>query len=227
MNSLDVTKAMEPKADQLNGDDFLTGSRTVKIRDVTVDNTREQKVWVFVEGEPKKPWKPSKTYLRVLTLIWETADASQWIGRELTLYRDPEILWGGAKVGGIAVSHMDGLDRPKTVSVAKTRNTKQSITIQPLVTKDAPKIDVEAVNAAARAEASKGKAAFIKWYQSNAKTRDALTKPIMAELKETADKFDAKQASAEYDDEPEPPEDADPYDDETSESEGDDNGPAI
>jgi hypothetical protein len=227
MTNLDVTKAMEPKADQLNADDFLLASRNIKIRDVTVDNTREQKVWIFIEGEPKKPWKPSKTYIRVLSLIWETANASLWIGRELTLYRDPEVPWGGQAVGGIAVSHMDGLDRPKTVSVAKTRNTKQSITIQPLVTKDAPKIDVEAVNAAARKEAAKGKAAFITWYQSNAKTRDALSKPIMAELKETSERFDTEQAEIdEYDDEPEPPEDSEPYDDATPESE-DDNGPTI
>jgi hypothetical protein len=203
MTNLDVTKAMEPKADQLNGDDFLAKSRNVKIRDVTVDNTREQKVWIFVEGEPKKPWKPSKTYLRVLTLIWGTADASQWIGRELTLYRDPEILWGGAKVGGIAVSHMDGLDRPKTVAVAKTRGTKQSITIQPLVTKDAPKIDVEAVNAAAREAAWNGKAAFTTWWQANANLRDTV-KPIMEELKASVANADA-----------------------TPESKGDDNGPAI
>jgi hypothetical protein len=201
MNDLDVTKAMEPKADQLNGDDFLTGSRIVTIRDVTVDNTREQKVWIFIEGEPKKPWKPNKTYLRVLSLVWDTPNASLWIGRSLVLYRDPEVLWGGAKVGGIAVSRMSNIDKPKTIVVAKTRSTKQSITINPLVTKDAPKIDVEAVNTAAREAAAKGKASFTDWWKANATTRD-MVKPIMDELKASVAAADAP-------------------------AEGDDNGPSI
>ena len=201
MNDLDVTKAMEPKADQLNADDFLTRSRTIKIRDVTVDNTREQKVWIFIEGEPKKPWKPSKTYLRVVSLIWETSNASLWIGRELTLYRDPETLWGGAPVGGIAVSHMDGLSKPKTVSVAKTRGTKRSITIQPLITQDAPKIDVDAANEAVRAAASNGKAAFVIWWKSNAGLRDAVA-PIMDEIKATVAEADAAKNQGDDDELP-------------------------
>jgi hypothetical protein len=225
-DNLDVTKAIQPKSDQINADSLVTGPQTIKIRDVKVDPTGEQPIWVYFEGDDNKPWKPCKTSARCLAAIWG-ANASQWFGMSCTIFNDPTVTWGGAAVGGIRVSHMEGIDKPRVLSLTKTRGKKGSITIQPLVTKDAPKIDVEAVNAAARKEAEKGKAAFITWYQSNAKTRDALTKPIMAELKETAEKFDAKKASAEYDDEPEPPEDADPYDDETSESEGDDNGPAI
>jgi hypothetical protein len=203
MNDLDVTKAMEPKSDQLNADDFLTGPRDVRIASVDVDNTRDKKVWIYIEGEPKKPWKPSVTYLRVVSVIWSTPNAALWIGRELTLYRDPEIHFGPEKVGGIAVSHMDGIERPTAVSVTKTRGKKQTIIIKPFISKDAPKIDVEAVNTAAREAAANGKASFTDWWQSNATTRD-LVKPIMDELKASVAAADA----------PAP-------------AEGDDNGPSI
>jgi hypothetical protein len=192
---------MEPKSDQLNADDFLTKPRDVKIASVDVDNTRDKKVWIYIEGEPKKPWKPSVTYLRVVSVIWGTPNAALWIGRELTLYRDPEIHFGPEKVGGIAVSHMDGIERPTAVSVTKTRGKKQTIIIKPFISKDAPKIDVEAVNTAAREAAANGKASFTDWWKANASTRD-MVKPIMDELKASVAAADAP-------------------------AEGDDNGPSI
>jgi hypothetical protein len=209
MNDLDVTKAMEPKSDQLNADDFLTGARDVRIASVDVDNTRDKKVWIYIEGETKKPWKPSVTYLRVIYVIWGTPNAALWIGRELTLYRDPEIHFGPEKVGGIAISNMDGIERPTAVSVTKTRGKKQTIIIKPFISKDAPKIDVEAVQADALAAASKGKDAFTKWWRENPSTRK-LVKPIEADLKAATVKADAPA-----------PEPAD------APTEGNDNDPAI
>ena len=202
MNNLDVTKAIQPKSDQINADSLVTGPMTIKVRDVKVDPTGEQPIWVNFEGDDNKPWKPCKTAARCLATIWG-ANAAQWIGMSCTIFNDPTVTWGGAAVGGIRVSHMEGLDKPRVLSLTKTRGKKGSITIQPLVTKDAPKIDVEAVNTAARDAASNGKAVFTEWWQANANLRDTI-KPIMDELK-------AAVAAA----------------DETPETEGDDNGPAI
>jgi len=202
MNNLDVTKAIQPKSDQINADSLVTGPMTIKVRDVKVDPTGEQPIWVNFEGDDNKPWKPCKTAARCLATIWG-ANAAQWIGMSCTIFNDPTVTWGGAAVGGIRVSHMEGLDKPRVLSLTKTRGKKGSITIQPLVTKDAPKIDVEAVNTAARDAASNGKAVFTEWWQANANLRDTI-KPIMDELK-------AAVAAA----------------DEAPETEGDDNGPAI
>jgi hypothetical protein len=190
MNVIDISEAIKANSDQFNGDDFHPGPQSFKISNVTFDKAREQKVWIFFEGEPKKSYRASKTYLRCMEAIWNTRNAALWIGHELTLYRDPDIYFGPEKTGGIAISHMDGIDRPTAVSVIKTRGKKRTIIIKPFISKDAPKIDVEAVNTAAREAAAQGKASFTDWWKANASTRD-LVKPIMDELKASVAKADA------------------------------------
>ena len=129
--TMDVTKAIEPKSDQLNADDLMTGPRTIKIREVKVAPGQEQPVWVYFDGDNGKPWKSCKTATRTLAAIWG-ADASKWIGLSCTLYCDPEVTWGGAKVGGIRVSHMEGLTSARTLMLTKTRGKKGATVIKPL-----------------------------------------------------------------------------------------------
>lgn len=140
--NMDVTKAIEPKSDQLNADDLLTGPRTIRIRDVKINSTNEQPVWIYFDGDNNKPWKSSKTSTRTLAAIWG-ADASKWIGLSCTIYCDPTVKWGGAAVGGIRVSHMEGLDKPKPLMLTRTRGQKAAVTIQPLVVSKKPQLTPE------------------------------------------------------------------------------------
>lgn len=140
----DVTKAMAPKSDQQNADDFMTGPKTIRITEVKVAAATEQPVWVYFEGCDNKPWRPSKTSLRCLAAIWG-ADSSKWIGLHCTLYNDPEVTWGGMKVGGIRVSHMEGITSPRTLMLTKTRGKKGATVIKPLEKQPAP--DTNAQNA--------------------------------------------------------------------------------
>lgn len=187
MTSKDVSKAIQAKSDQLNADDLLGGPITVKIRDVSVADG-EQPISVFYEGDNNRAWKPSKTSARCLAAIWG-ANAAQWVGMSLTLYNDPTVTWAGAAVGGVRVSHMEGLDKPRTLQLAKTRGKKGAVTIQPLILHDAPTIDTAPILQAARNAASKGKDEFNKWWQDNKDTRDHV-KPIMEELKALTVKAD-------------------------------------
>ena len=181
MTDLDVTKAIQPKSDQINADSLVTGPMTIKVRDVKVDPTGEQPIWVAFEGDDGKPWKPCKTAARCLATIWG-ANAAQWIGMSCTIYNDPTVTWGGAAVGGIRVSHMEGIDKPRVLSLTKTRGKKSSITIQPLNLTKAPEIDVEAAQASARAAATIGKDGLTAWWKANPDKREAV-KPIMESLK--------------------------------------------
>lgn len=140
MTTIDITKAIAPKSDQLNADDLLAGPRTIRIRDVQV-SPGEQPVAVFFDNDEGRPWKPSKTAMRCLAKIWG-ADASKWIGMSCTIYNDESVTWGGAAVGGIRVSHMEGLSAPRTLQLTKTRGKKVGVTIQPLVVqRDGSKAD--------------------------------------------------------------------------------------
>lgn len=164
--TMDVTKAIEPKSDQLNADDLLTGPRTIRIREVKVQAGQEQPVWIYFDGDNNKPWKSSKTGTRTLAAIWG-ADASKWIGLHCTIYCDPEVTWGGMKVGGIRVSHMEGLEGPRTLMLTKTRGKKGATVIKPLVVDSKPEkaaIDRVALKAAMEqyANDAEGKAAWWK-----------------------------------------------------------------
>lgn len=97
----DITFALEAKSDQLNAVDLMAGDRVIRIRHVDVNKVRsQQKVWVYFDGDGDKPWKPSKGMLRALASAWGT-DSDKWVGRMAKLYRNPDVLFKGEKVGGI------------------------------------------------------------------------------------------------------------------------------
>jgi hypothetical protein len=101
----DMRAVIEPKSDQMNADDLLSGPKTITITKVDIRPGTEQPVSMWYEGDGGKPFKPCKSMARVMVHCWGP-DASQYIGRSMTLYCDPKVLWGGMAVGGIRISHM-------------------------------------------------------------------------------------------------------------------------
>jgi hypothetical protein len=107
----DVSFAMEAKSDQLNAMD-LAGDRIIQIRNVSVSDKPQQPqpVSIYFEGDNNKPWKPSKGMIRVIARAWGT-DSKNWIGHLAAIYNDPEVMWGGEKVGGIRIKALSGIDK--------------------------------------------------------------------------------------------------------------------
>lgn len=103
---------------------------TVTITEVTQGNA-EQPVNVNTVETPGRPYKPSKSMRRVMVAAWGK-DASAYAGRRLTLYCNPEIKFGGTKVGGIEISHMSDIDADLKVSLTATRGKKKLHTVKPL-----------------------------------------------------------------------------------------------
>lgn len=139
---MDISSFAAPRSDQLNADDLIAGPRTVTITRVDVPGG-EQPVHIHLHGLDGRPWKPSKMMLRVLMLAWG-ADSDDWIFKRLTLYRDPEVRFGGKAVGGIRISHMEGLDHPRTWSLTTARGKKGAFTVQPLADVVPAESDVQA-----------------------------------------------------------------------------------
>lgn len=131
---MDLSKSIEPRSDQQNYEDYLSGPKTVKISGVTQGNA-EQPVNIELEEYPGRPFKPSKTVRRVLVSAWG-ADSSVYIGRRMTLFGDPAVKWADEAVGGIRVSHLSDIDKPLTIALSVSRGKRQKVTIQPL--KEAP-----------------------------------------------------------------------------------------
>jgi hypothetical protein len=127
---MDLTETITPRSDQLNSDDLMTGPVTVTISRVTKGNP-EQPVNVELIEYPGRPYKPSKSMRRVMVAAWG-ADASLYNGRRLTLYRNPDIMFGRDKVGGIEISHLSDITNPLTLALTATRGKKKPFTVQPL-----------------------------------------------------------------------------------------------
>ncbi len=127
---MDMTPSLAPKSNQLNSDDLITCPRTITITSVVAGNA-EQPVAVHFDGDQGKPWYPAKSMRRVLAAAWG-ADAAQYVGRSLTLFRDPEVSYGGIKVGGIRISHLSHLDNPLSIALTVTRQKRQPYKVLPL-----------------------------------------------------------------------------------------------
>lgn len=128
--AIDMSRFVEAKSDQLNADDLIGAPRTITVRKVT-GNDGDQPVSIWFEGDNNKPFKPCKTMRRVLLAIWGR-NASDYVGRSMTIYRDDAVTFGGLNVGGIRISHMSHIDKKTVVVVMKTKGKKAGIEVKPL-----------------------------------------------------------------------------------------------
>ncbi len=135
----DLSKTIEAKSDQLNADDLMAGPRTIEITKVSANqSSSEQPIAIGYKGDNGRTFYPCKTVRRLLVSVWG-ANGNEYVGRSVTLYRDPTVKWGGMEVGGIRISHMSHIDKPVTIALTATRGNKKPTTVQPLVVRDEPK----------------------------------------------------------------------------------------
>lgn len=131
----DLSKTIAPKSDQLNADDLIAGPRTITITSVRGCEEADQPIAVHFEGDDRKPYKPCKSMRRVMVHVWG-ADGNAYPGKRMTLVCDPNVAFGGIKVGGIRISHMTGIDRDMTMALTVTRAQRKPYTVKPLSGED-------------------------------------------------------------------------------------------
>lgn len=127
----DLSATIAPKSDQLNADDMIAGPMTIRITKVTEGASKEQPIKIFFENDDGKPYLPCKSMRRLLVQIWGK-NGADYVGREMTLYRDPTVKFGGEAVGGIRISHMSNIDKPVTLALTVTRASRKPYTVEPL-----------------------------------------------------------------------------------------------
>lgn len=128
-----VVQSVAPKSDQLNADDLIAGPIDVTIVDVKQGNA-EQPIVLFIDGD-RQPYKPCKSMRRILIKAWGES-AKAWINQRLRLYCDPDVKFGGMKVGGIRVSHMTGIKSRTVFILTVARGKRAEFTIDPLDSPD-------------------------------------------------------------------------------------------
>lgn len=161
----DMTPVIQPRSDQLNSDSLQAGPLTIKITSVTI-KPGEQPISVSYEGDDGKPWKPCKSMARVLVAAWGP-DASKYVGRSATIYRDPTVTWGGLAVGGIRVSHLSDIDGKLTLALTATRGNKKPFTVLPLKSSPStPSFDFPAFEATVTAALADPDLDLATWWES-------------------------------------------------------------
>ena len=139
----DMRPTIIPKSDQLNADDLIGREMTITITGVEIRGGQEQPVSIHFEGDGGKPYKACKSMCRVMVSLWG-ADSSKYVGRSMTLYRDPTVKWGGMEVGGIRISHMSDIEKTMTMALTMTRANKKPFTVRPLARELASKATARA-----------------------------------------------------------------------------------
>lgn len=126
----DFASTTQAKSDQANAVDFVGGPMACKITGIKMTGSPDQPVSISIDCH-KQPWKPSKTFRRVLLLLWPDTDPTEWVGRYVVLWCDPEIKWAGEKVGGIAISHASHISERKVFSLAESKSKRKTIVVEP------------------------------------------------------------------------------------------------
>ena len=127
---MDLSNTIQPNSDQLDAIDLAAGPRTFEIERISKGNA-EQPVNLHLAGFPR-PWRPGLSMRRVLVACWG-ADASQYVGRRVTLFCDPDVVFGGLAVGGTRIAAMSHLDKPKKVPLLVSRGKSAVFVVKPLV----------------------------------------------------------------------------------------------
>ena len=126
---MDITETLAPNSDQLDAIELVSGPRIFTIDRVT-KGSAEQPVNVHFTDFPR-PWRPAKGMRRVLAAAWGT-DASQWSGRRVELFFDPDVTFGKDKPGGTRISRMSHIDGPQRVPLLVSRGKSAIFTVEPL-----------------------------------------------------------------------------------------------
>lgn len=134
---MDITEALAPASDQLDAVE-LVNPRTFTIDTGSGLGSRDGKTVAEIRlVDFPRVWRPSKGMLDVLAACWGT-DAKQWVGRRVTVYNDPEVMFGRDRVGGIRISHLSHIDGPRTITIRGSgAGRKKQWPVEPLAD-DAP-----------------------------------------------------------------------------------------
>jgi len=124
MDAESIADTLTANSNQLNSDDLMGGPITVTVTGWKRGATKEQPVWLSI-GSDRMPYSPCKTMRRVLAAEWGDRPA-EWVGRSMTLFRDPNVMFGGMQVGGIRISHLSHMKQAESKHNLASSKAKKS-----------------------------------------------------------------------------------------------------
>jgi len=199
-----------PKSDQLNSEQLIGAPMTITVTAVRRSTSDDQPLAIHYKDDNGRPYKPCKSMRKVLIFAWGD-DGNEWIGKSMTLYNNPDIKWGGVKVGGIRISHISHVQADLALSLTATKGKKEPVIIKRLAevekqtTKQEQTTDTAAIRATLTAAAKLGTESLVaEWKKQAAVDRAAFGNKCPDDLKAIAAAADAAKSQPEPAPEPEP-----------------------
>lgn len=96
--------------DEFDGERVVTIVKIGQVNIAKEDETPEMK-WAARFSEFKKPLLLNSTNIQLIAMAVSSDDTDDWIGKQVTLYDDPNITFGGKLVGGLRIKKA-GKKRP-------------------------------------------------------------------------------------------------------------------
>lgn len=85
------------------GKGLLVTIKGLVLRNVALEEDAPDKKWCLLFHEIDKPFILNVTNIGLCEEVLASDDTDQWIGKRIVLYIDPNVPYGGKKVGGIRV----------------------------------------------------------------------------------------------------------------------------
>lgn len=134
MTDIDLAPLTAAKVDRVTADGLIAGPRTITITNVEAEVYEGKQIAsLSFTGDDRMPFKPCKTMLRLIAAVWGPR-TSQWVGRSMTLYRDPKVTFGADTPGGVRISHMSHMERDAEVILTLKKGKKGVVKVKPLAT---------------------------------------------------------------------------------------------
>ena len=126
----DIRAAIQPRSDQLNYEDFVSGPAvlTIERTEDYRDEKGQPRVAIHMVEYPGRPFKASKTNVKLLAIAWGEDD-TDWPGRRVQLSADPTVTFGGKAVGGIRVTAVSHLPQRFTAKLSVARGKKKEFPV--------------------------------------------------------------------------------------------------
>ena len=122
-----------PNSNQLNADDLINTTKIIRITAVKRGTSKEQPISIEYDNMQGRPFKPCKSMRRVLIAAYGE-DGREWIGKSMKLYADPDVKFGGVKVGGIRISHLSDIDKTMSIMLSVSKGRREPVTVSKLPT---------------------------------------------------------------------------------------------
>lgn len=129
---MNLSSSIIAKSDQLNADDLVSGPKTFTVSKVEEGNAEQPCKIYLAEWPGNRPFKPSKTAMRVLAYAWGEETDDWPSNARMTLFRDPDVKWAGVAVGGIRISALSHIKEQFKIALQESKSKKTLHVVDPL-----------------------------------------------------------------------------------------------